>query len=136
MKAKVAELSSTQIEALLQSYLEQILEEDARERAAEPKGWRGDVNSAEHVEAMASMQDDCRRELAIGNYSRGSGAVDRLLKEKGIELDRDGVGYHKLLSGMMKVMINYIEIDMRRTGLDYSLDNLPFPELLKRREVF
>jgi hypothetical protein len=30
----------------------------------------------------------------------------------------------------MKVMINRLEIEMRRTRLDYSLDDLPFPEIL------
>jgi len=126
----MAELSNTQIAALLQSYLEQILKQDERERALERKGWKGEVDLGEHVDVMACLQHDCRRELAIGNYSRGTGAVDRLLKEKGIELDRDGVSYKKLCSGMMKVMINYLEIDIRRSRLDYSLDNLPFPELL------
>jgi len=123
-------LSNTQIEALLQGYLEQILEQDERERALERKSWKGEGDLGEHVDAMAYLQHDCRRELAIGNHSRGTGAVDRLVKEKGIELDRDGVSYKKLCSGMMKVMINHLEIDIRRTGLDYSLDNLPFPELL------
>jgi hypothetical protein len=126
----MAELSNTQIEALLQSYLEQILEQDERERALERKSFKGEGDLGEHVDAMAYLQLDCRRELAIGNHSRGTGAVDRLLKEKGIELDRDGVSYKKLCSGMMKVMINLLEIDIRRTGIDYSLDNLPFPELL------
>ena len=126
----MAELSNTQIEALLQGYLEQILEQDERERALERKSWKGEGDLGEHVDAMAYLQHDCRRELAIGNHSRGTGAVDRLVKEKGIELDRDGVSYKKLSSGMMKVMINHLEIDIRRTGLDYSLDNLPFPELL------
>lgn len=130
IKDKMAELSNTQIEALLQSYLEQILEQDERQRALERKSWKGKVELGEHVDAMAYLQHDCRRELAIGNYSRGTGAVDRLLKEKGIELDRDGVSYKKLCSGMMKLMINHLEIDIRRTRLDYSLDNLPFPELL------
>jgi hypothetical protein len=130
MKEKMAELSNTQIAALLQSYLEQILKQDERERALERKSWKGEVDLGEHVDAMACLQHDCRRELAIGNYSRGTGAVDRLLKEKGIELDRDGVSYKKLCSGMMKVMINHLEIDIRRSRLDYSLDKLPFPELL------
>ena len=130
IKDKMAELSNTQIEALLQSYLEQILEQDERERALERKSWKGEVELGEHVDALAYLQHDCRRELAIGNYSRGTGVVDRLLKEKGIELDRDGVSYKKLCSGMMKLMINHLEIDIRRTRLDYSLDNLPFPELL------
>jgi hypothetical protein len=66
-------------------------------------------------------------ELAIGNYSRATGAVDRLLAEKGLELDRDGLSYKKVCRGMMQVMINHLEIDMRRTRLDYSLDDLPFP---------
>jgi len=126
----MAELSNTQIEALLQSYLEEILEEDERERALEGKSRKGKVELGEHVDAMAYLQHDCRRELAICNYSRGTGAVDRLLKEKGIELDRDGVSYKKLCSGMMKLMINRLEIDIRRTRFDYSLDNLPFPKLL------
>ena len=59
-----------------------------------------------------------------------TGTVDRLLKEKGIELDRDGTSYNKLCGGMMKVMINYLEVDMRRTRLNYSLDKLPFSKLL------
>jgi len=104
----MAELSNTQIEALLQSYLEQILEQDERERALERKSWKGEGDLGEHVDAMAYLQHDCSRELAIGNYSRGTGAVDRLLKEKGVELDRDGVSYKKLCSGMMKVMINHL----------------------------
>jgi len=130
MKEKMAELNNTQIAALLQSHVEQILEKDDRERALERKSWQGEGDLGEHVDAMAYLQHDCRRELAIGNYSRGTGAVDRLLKEKGIELDRDGVSYKKLCSGMMKVMINHLEVNIRRTRLDYSLDNLPFPELL------
>jgi len=130
MKEKMAELSNTQIEALLQSYLEQILDQDERDRALERENWKGKEDPDEHVDAMAYLQHDCRRELAIGNYSRGTGAVDSLLKEREIELDRDGVSYKKLCRGMMKLMINHLEIDIRRTRLDYSLDNLPFPELL------
>lgn len=131
MKEKMAELSDNQIEALLKSYLEKILREDERDRSMEgKKSWQGVEDPDEHVDAMAYLQHDCRRELAIGNYSRGSGAVDRLLKERGIKLDRDGESYKKLCRGMMKLMINHLEIDIRRTRVDYSLDNLPFSELL------
>lgn len=130
MKGKMAELSNTQVRELLQSYLEQILDQDERDRALEGKECKGKEDPDEHVDAMAYLQGDCRRELAIGNYSRGSGAVDRLLRERGIELDRDGESYEKLCRGMMKLMINHLEIDIRRSRLDYSLDNLPFPELL------
>ena len=131
MKENVGELSDIQIEALLKSYLEKILRQDERDRSEEGKRWQGAGDPDEHVDAMAYLQRDCRRELAIGNYSRVSGAVEGLLKEKGIELDRDGVSYEKLCRGMMKVMINYLEIEIRRVCLDNSLHNLPFPELLK-----
>jgi hypothetical protein len=123
-------LDNTRIIELLQSYLEQSLDQDERDRALKRKNWKDEEGPDEHVDAMAYLQHDCRRELAIGNYSRGTGAVDRLLKEKGIELDRDGVSYKKLCRGMMKLMINNLEIEIRRTRLDYSLDNLPFTELL------
>jgi len=130
MKEKMAQLSDTQIEALLQHYLDQILEEDERKGALERKSWQGEANVDEHIDALASLQHDCRRELAIGNYSRVTGAVDLLLKEEGIELDRDGMSYKKMCGGMMRGMINHLEIHIRRSLLDYSLDNLPFPELL------
>jgi len=130
MKEKMAQLSDTQIEALLQHYLDQILEEDERKGALERKSWQGEANVDEHIDALASLQHDCRRELAIGNYSRVTGAVDLLLKEERIELDRDGMSYKKMCGGMMRGMINHLEIHIRRSLLDYSLDNLPFPELL------
>ena len=60
---------------------------------------------------------------------RPIGAVDRLLAEHGIKLDRDGLSYKTLCREMMKVMINLLEIDIRRTRLDHSLENLPFPEI-------
>jgi len=127
MKKGMAELTDTQIKALLRSYLEKILEEDERDRALGRKSWTDEEGLADHVDAMAYLQHGCRMELAIGNYSRATGAVDRLLAEKGIELDRDGLSYKKLCGGMMKVMINDLEIDMRRTRHDSSLDDLPFP---------
>jgi hypothetical protein len=120
MKKGMAELTDTQIKALLRSHLERILEEDERDRALGRKSWTDKEGLADHVDAMAYLQHGCRMELAIGNYSRATGAVDRMLAEKGIELDRDG-------RGMMKVMINDLEIDMRRTRHDSSLDDLPFP---------
>jgi hypothetical protein len=126
----MGELNNTQIEALLMSHFEQILKMDARERTAEPKSYQGERDLEDHVRTMASLQQDCRRELAVGNYSRVTGTVDRLLKEKGIELDRDGTSYNRLCGGMMKIMINYLEVDMRRTRMNYSLDNLPFAKLL------
>ena len=135
MKENIIALSDTQIEALLKSYLEKILRQDERDRSEEGKRWQGVGDPDEHVDAMAYLQHDCGRELAIGNYSRVSGAVEGLLKEKGIELDRDGVSYEKLCRGMMKVMINYLEIEIRRTCLDNSLHNLPFPELLKGKNL-
>jgi hypothetical protein len=128
---KIAELSNTQIEALLRSYLEKLLHKDEIDKSMERRSCKGKEDPNEHVDAMAYLQHDCRRELAIGNYSRASGAVEGLLKEKGIALDRDGVSYEKLCRGMMKVMINHLEIDIRRTRLDNSLNKLPFPELLK-----
>ena len=131
MKKEMAELTDTQIKALLQNYLEQILEEDEKDRAPGGKSWRDGEDPDEHVDAMAYLQHDCHRELAIGNYSRATGAVERLLVEKGIELDRDGVSYRTLCREMMKVMINRLEIDMRRTRLDFSWDDLPFPEILR-----
>lgn len=131
MKKEMAELTDTQIKALLQSYLKQILEEDEKDRAPGGKSWRDGEDPDEHVDAMAYLQHDCHRELAIGNYSRAIGAVERLLVEKEIELDRDGVSYSTLCREMMKVMINRLEIDMRRTRLDSSLDDLPFPEILR-----
>jgi hypothetical protein len=127
MKKGMAELTDTQIKALLRSYLKKILEEDERDRTLGKKSWTDEEGLDEHVDGMAYLQHDCRMELAIGNYSRATGAVDRLLAEKEIELDRDGLSYKKLCRGMMKVMINHLEIDMRRSRHDYSLDDLPFP---------
>ena len=127
MKKGMAELTDTQIKALLRSYLKKILEEDGRDRALGRKSWTDEEGLDEHVDAMAYLQHGCRMELAIGNYSRATGAVDRLLAEKEIELDRDGLSYKKLCRGMMQVMINDLEIDMRRTRHDSSLDDLPFP---------
>jgi hypothetical protein len=127
MKKEMAELTDTQIKALLRSYLERILEEDERDRALGKKNWTDEEGLDDHVDAMAYLQHDCRMELAIGNYSRATGAVDRLLAEKKIELDRDGLSYKNLCRGMMQVMINDLEIDMRRTRHDPSLDDLPFP---------
>jgi hypothetical protein len=112
MKKGMAELTDTQIKALLRSHLERILEEDERDRALGRKSWTDKEGLADHVDAMAYLQHGCRMELAIGNYSRATGAVDRMLAES---------------RGMMKVMINDLEIDMRRTRHDSSLDDLPFP---------
>jgi hypothetical protein len=120
MKKKMAELTDTQIKTLLRSYLNRILEEGERERALAKKSWTDEEGLDHHVDGLAYLQHDCQRELAIGNYSRATGAVDRLLAEKGIELDRDGLSYKKLCRGMMKVMIDHLEIDMRRTRHDYS----------------
>ena len=131
MKKKMADLTNNQIKALLQSYLKQILEVDERDGAPGRKSWREGEDLDNHVDAMAHLQHDCHRELAIGNYSRATGAVEHLLVEKGIELDRDGVSYRTLCREMMKVMINRLEIDTRRTRQDYSLDDLPFPEILE-----
>jgi len=123
----MAELTDTQIKALLQGYLKQVLEEDERNRVLGGKSCRDEKRLDDHVDAMAYLQHDCHRELAIGNTSRAIGAVNRLLVEKGIELDCDGLSYENLCREMMKVIINHLEIDIRRTRLDYSLDNLPFP---------
>ena len=127
MKKVMTELTDAQIEELLRSYFTRILEEDERDRAIGKKSWTAEEGLDDHVDEMARLQHDCRMELAIGNYSRATGAVDRLLAEKEIELDRDGLSYKKICRGMMQVMINHLEIDMRRTRLDYSLDDLPFP---------
>jgi hypothetical protein len=118
MKKGMVELADDQIKALLRSYLKKILEEDERDRALGGKSWTDKEELDDHVDAMAYLQHDCHRELAIGNYSRATGAVDRLLAEKGIELDRDGLSYKKLCRGMMKVMIDHLEIDMRRSRHD------------------
>ena len=125
-------MTDTQIKALLQSHLRRILEEDERDGAPGNKSWREGEDLDDHVDAMAHLQHDCHRELAIANYSRATGAVERLLVENGIELDRDGVSYRTLCREMMKVMINRLEIDIRRARKDYSLDDLPFPEILKK----
>jgi hypothetical protein len=127
MKKGMAELTDTQIKALLRNYLRKILEDDENKKALGKKSWTAKEGLDDHVDAMAYLQHDCERELAIGNYSRATGAVDRLLAEKGIELDRDGLSYKKLCRGMLQVMINHLEIGIRRTRLDYSLDDLPFP---------
>ena len=131
MKVGMAELTDIQIKALLQSHLNKILEEDKIDRAPGERNWRDEDDPDDHADAMAYLQHDCHRELAIGNYSRATGAVERLLVEKGIELDRNGASYRTLCREMMKVMINRLEIHIRRTRLDYSLKDLPFPEILK-----
>ena len=118
MKKGMEELTDTQIEELLRSYLKKILAEDERDRVLGKKSWTAEEGLDEHVAAMAYLQHDCERELAIGNYSRAFGAVDRLLVEKEIELDRDGLSYRKLCRGMMKVMIEHLEIDMKRNRND------------------
>jgi len=118
MKKGMAELTDTQITALLRSYLKKILAEDERDRALGKKSWTAEEGLDDHVDAMAYLRHDCERELAIGNYSRATGAVDRLLAEKEIELDRDGLSYKKLCRGMMKVMIEHLEIDMKRNRND------------------
>ena len=124
------EMTEAQIKALLLSYLKQSLEEDQRNRAPGRKRWQEGEDLDDQVDALSYLQHDCNRELAIGNYSRVTGAVERLLVEKSIKLDRDGVSYKILCRQMMKVMINRLEIEMRRSRLDYSLDDLPFPEIL------
>ena len=129
MNEGMAELRDSEIRDLLQSYLEQLLQQDERDRVLGRKNRKGEEDPDEHVDAMAYLQHDCQRELAIGNYSRATGAVGRLLKGQGIELDRDGSTYEKLCREMMKVMINHLEIEIRRTRFNYSLDDLPFPEL-------
>ena len=126
------ELTQVQIKALLQSHLKQSLEEDERKRPPGKKRRKEGEDLDDQLDALAYLQYDCHRELAIGNYSRVTGAVERLLVEKGIELDRDGFSYRELCRQMMKIMINRLEIDMRRIRLNYSLDDLPFPEILKR----
>ena len=118
MKKAMAELTDTQIEALLLSYLKKISAENKRDRALGKKNWTAEEGLDEHVDAMAYLRHDCERELAIGNYSRVFGAVDRLLVEKAIELDRDGLSYKKLCHGMMKVMIEHLETEMNRTRSD------------------
>ena len=121
-------LTDSQIKALLQSYLKHILEKDEKDGVPGRQSWRDEKNLDDHVDALAYLQHDCQRELAIGNYSRVTGAVDRLLAEKGLNLDRDGLSYKKLCREMMKVMINYLQIEARRARFDNSLDDLPFPE--------
>jgi hypothetical protein len=115
MNKGMAELNDTQIKSLLRFYLKRILAEDERDRAAEKKSWTDEKGLADHVDAMAYLQHDCQRELAIGNYSRATGAVDRLLAEKEVVLDRDGLSYKKLCREMMKVMIAHLQIDMNRS---------------------
>ena len=115
MKKGMTELNDTQIKALLRGYLTRILADDERDRALRKKRWTTEGGCDDHVDAMAYLQHDCERELAIGNYSRATGAVDRLLAEKGIKLDRDGLSYRKLCRGMMKVMIEHLQIEMNRT---------------------
>ena len=132
MKMALTELTDNEIKTLLQRYFQQLLEEDERGRALEKKSWRDKQYLGDHADAMAYLQHDCRRELAIGNHSRAIGAVDRLLAEHGIKLDRDGLSYRTLCREMMKVMINHLEIDIRRTRLDHSLENLPFPEIVEK----
>ena len=122
------ELSDTQIRDLLRNYLKQVLKKDEFERVIGKKDWSDEQELDTHLDAMTHLQDDCYRELAIRNHSRATGAVNRLLAAKGIKLDQDGASYHKLCQEMMKVMINLLEIDMRRSRRDYSLEDLPFPE--------
>lgn len=128
----MAELSENQIEKLLQNYLAKMLEEDKRDSNQGENSW---INLDDHADAMAHLQHDCYRELAIGNFSRVLGAVDRLLRQEKIKLERGGMNYEKLCREMLKVMINYLEIDIRRTRLDYSTDDLPFPEFLPAEEM-
>lgn len=110
----MTELSDTQIEALLRIYLKSLLKEDKRDRALGKKRGKAEEGLDDHVDAMAYLQHDCERELAIGNYSRVTGAVDRLLDEERIELDRDGLSYGKLCRKMMQVMIEHLKIDLKR----------------------
>lgn len=128
----MAELSENQIEKLLQNYLAKMLEEDKRDSNQGENSW---INLDDHADAMAHLQHDCYRELAIGNFSRVLGAVDRLLRQEKIKLERGEMSYEKLCREMLKVMINYLEIDIRRTRLDYSTDDLPFPEFLPAEEM-
>ena len=125
-------MTDIEIKELLQRYFKQILEENERERALGRKSWRDKQDLGDHADAMAYLQHDCQKELAIGNHSRAIGAVDRLLAENGIKLDQDGRSYKNLCREMMKVMINYLEIDIRRTRLDHSLEDLPFPEIVEK----
>ena len=128
----MAELTDAQTLALLRNYLKQILDEEENSRVQGRTSWTNREQLDDHVDAMAYLQHDCYRELAVGNLSRAIGAVDRLLEEKGIELERSGPTYEKLCGAMIKVMINYLEIDIRRTRLDHSLENLPFPEIVEK----
>ncbi|NIU09106.1 MAG: hypothetical protein GWN81_09710, partial [Phycisphaerae bacterium] len=84
----MAELSENQIEKLLQNYLAKMLEQDKRDSNQGENSW---TNLDDHADAMAHLQHDCYRELAIGNFSRVLGAVDRLLRQEKIKLERGGM---------------------------------------------
>jgi hypothetical protein len=122
------ELTDGEIKRLLRNHFKELLDEDEKKRVLH-KRTEYDIYESRDSEAISLVQTDCMEELARSDHSRVTSYVDGFLEDKSIELDRDSFSYKKLCREMLKLTVNHLEVELRRHSLDYSLGNLPFPDL-------
>jgi integrase len=125
----VAGLSSEDIKGLIQGHVKRMLEEDEEYRAL-GVGPKDLEELDDHMENVSLLKSDYMEHLALSDYGNVNSHVDDLLEEQGIAVDRAGLNYKLFCREMLKAVINLLEVDIRRSQSDYSLEALPFPELL------
>jgi integrase len=118
-----AELNQDEIRKLLRGYLNRVLKEDEECRVLEigPKD-RDELE--EHLEFLSLSESELREALALNDYKNISRYVDDLLKENGVEVDRDSDSHKKLCREMIKTQIKVLEVVQKRSVGDYSSSDI------------
>lgn len=114
----VMNLSTEQLQSLLDQYLRKALDDDEDRRLSSDRIDPDDLD--DEIEAISFLKSDRREELAVSDYYNISHSVDEVLKEHSIELDKESKSYQKLCRELLKVDIKILEIAEKRTVGDYS----------------
>ena len=107
----MSELSKAEIQKLIQAYMREVLEDYevflAREKPV------GLERASDHLEALSFLQSDLKEALFRRDYRSAEHAVDILLEEKSIELNKDSDSYKMLCREMLKAQIDGLDLQAK-----------------------
>lgn len=121
MEGEMSELSQSEIQALMNKYLKEILEESEDERVRTSKPMNLDKLD-DHLEALSHLYTDAREDLALNDYRRISRYVDDFINENSLKVEKDEKAYRILCREMLKVHVKALEVEKNHSVGDYSDD--------------
>ncbi len=123
---RMSELSPAEIQKLIKQRFEQALEEDETNRTN--RKTLGEEEWMHKWSLNETFLSETKEDLAKSDYHDVSGAVEWLLSDNGLDVNKESENFKRLCREMLKVEVKILEIAKRRDLGDYEFEETVFPQ--------